>query len=191
MSLTKITDATTEPFDAAAVKVHLHETLVDTANDALITRLIKVARTAAEERTERTLLATTWQLNFDTFPAVITLERPPIVSVAWIKYIDAAGTLQTLDPALYQVDIAKQPGRISPVYGQYWPQTRPCTFGAVTVRYTAGYADAASVPETVRQWILLAVSEMYELRNRSAERPTVPHDFADYLLTGGNTVWSV
>lgn len=191
MSLLKITDATAEPFELAAVKVHLHETLTDTDNDALITRLIKVARQAAEERTERTLLATTWQIQLDAFPCVIQLERPPVVAVAWLKYIDAAGVLQTLDPAAYQVDIAKAPGRIAPAYGYHWPQTRAQTFGAVTVQYTAGYANVAAIPEQIRHWILLAITEMYENRNRSAERPTVPNEFADSLLTGGNTVWSV
>lgn len=191
MSLIKITDATTEPFELAAVKVHLHETLVDTDNDALITRLIKVARQAAEERTERTLLATTWQIKLDAFPCVIALERPPVVSVAWLKYIDAAGTLQTLDSAAYQVDIAKEPGRVAPAYGYSWPATRLQTYGAVSLQYTAGYANAAAIPEQIRQWILLAITEMYENRARSAERPTVPHEFAESLLTGGNTVWSV
>jgi uncharacterized phiE125 gp8 family phage protein len=190
---TKVTDATSEPFDAAEAKVHLRETLVSTSNDAYITALIKVARQAAEERTGRTLLETTWRLNLDCFPrlnAAIVLEHPPAISVTSVKYVDTAGVQQTLDASAYQVAIARDPGRIVPAYGTVWPSTR-WQPEAVEVIYKAGYANADKIPEGIIHWMKLAVAEMYSNRSRSGERPAVPHGFAEELLSFGNTAWSV
>lgn len=185
----KVTDATTEPFDVAAAKPHLRETLVNTSNDAYIGTLIKVARQTAEERSGRTMLETTWRLSFDCFPRVIALEHPPIISVESVKYVDSAGAWQTLDPSLYQVAIAREPGRIVPAYGAVWPPTRPQA-EAVEVIYKAGYANTDAIPQGIVHWMKLAVAEMYENRSRSSDRPVVPQGFAEQLLDCGNTVWS-
>jgi len=51
------------------------------------------------------------------------------------------------------------------------------------VVYTAGYGAAvADVPAPVKQWILLAIADMYGKRERSSERPAVVQGFADSLL---------
>lgn len=189
MSLTKVADSA-EPFTVADAKTHLRETLVDATNDAYITGLITVVRQAAEERLERSLLETVWKLTLDAFPAVIVLERPPIQSVEWVKYVDSDGELQTLATTEYQVDIAKEPGRVMPAYGKLWPVTRP-QLGAVTVQFKAGYASAAAIPTPIIQWMKLALWELYDHRSRSSERPALPNGFADQLLSMGQTVWSV
>lgn len=189
MSLTKITDSV-EPFDVNAAKAHLRETLVDAANDAYIATLITTVRQAAEERIERSLLETVWRLTLDAFPCVILLERPPIQSVQWVKYVDSAGTLQTLATNAYQVDLAKEPGRIAPAYNLLWPVTRP-QFGAVTVQFTAGYASAAAIPKPIIHWMKLALTDLYKNRGRSNDAAMVPQGFAEELLAVGNTVWSV
>lgn len=62
-----------------------------------------------------------------------------------------------------------------------WPTTQD-RINAVTVVYTAGYgASAASVPKTIKHWIKLAVSDLYDNRGLSADR-TVPQDFARSLI---------
>lgn len=191
MSLTKITDATDEPVSTIDAKFHLRETWADAGNDAYIDGLVKVARQTAEGRLGRTLLETTWLLTQDTFGCFIVLERPPIIAVDWVKYVDANGTLQTLDPAQYQVSTAREPGRIAPAYGKVWPQTR-WQMDAVQVQYTAGYADVDAIPVNIIHWIKLALTELYTNRSRSSERPSLPNNFADELLLGaGDTVWSV
>ena len=99
-----------------------------------------------------------------------------------MKYLDESGTLQTLSSSLYTVDTARQPARIVPAYGEEWPATLD-TINAVTVEFTAGYgATSASVPAPLRHWILLAIGEMYENRNASAERPAIRSQFVDHLL---------
>lgn len=192
MTTTKVTDATVEPLTTAEAKTHLRETLVDAANDAYIALLVKVCRTAAEDASQRTLITTTWLLTLDAFPcgvarygqvtdpAAIQLAKPPVIAVTWVKYRDVNGVLQTLASSAYQLDVAT--GQVTPATGTSWPSTwsQP---GGVQVQYTAGYgADASFVPAPIVHWIKLALTDLYENRSRSAERPAVPQDFADGLI---------
>ena len=96
-----------------------------------------------------------------------------------MTFIDADGAPQTVDPGDYVLDAFSEPGRLLPV--DKWPlaDSRP---GAVTVVYTAGYASAAAVPAPIKHWMLLALTDMHELRQRSGDKPAVPHEFADSLL---------
>jgi uncharacterized phiE125 gp8 family phage protein len=189
MSTIKVTDATSEPLSLGEAKAHLKETLVDAANDAYIEALMKVARTEAENRLQRSLLETTWLLTIDAFPDVIELRRPPILGVDWIKYLDTSGSVQTLGSSNYQVRTTEQPGEVIPAYGKSWPDTL-CHPGAVQVQYRAGYAEAAQVPVPIVQWIKLAIADLYEARSRSAEKPRVPQTFADALLEPYR-IWSL
>jgi hypothetical protein len=65
----KLTAApTTEPLLLAEVKTHMHEDLVDAANDAKITRLIIAARIHAENECRRAFVTQKWDLWLDAFP---------------------------------------------------------------------------------------------------------------------------
>jgi uncharacterized phiE125 gp8 family phage protein len=171
-----------EPITLADALFHLKETSDGGQVDAKVTALIGVAREACENRTERTLITTPWRLTLDGFPEAIQLLQPPIIDVQSIEFMDAEGQWQTLDPQDYLVDTVSEPGYVVPAFGKAWPVTR-VQINSVRVNYTAGYgATAASVPMPLRQWMLLAIGDMYENRNASAERPTVQHNFVDNLL---------
>ena len=171
-----------EPITLAEALIHLRETGDGGANDEYIEVMVTVARTACEERTGRTLISTPFVLKLDAFPDEIELLKPPTIAVQAVKYLDESGTLQTLSSSLYTVDTARQPARIVPAYGEEWPATLD-TINAVTVEFTAGYGNtSASVPAPLRHWILLAIGEMYENRNASAERPAIRSQFVDHLL---------
>lgn len=193
MPTIKITDATTEPVTLAQAKDHLREEQDETRNDLLITGLITVARQAAEDRLQRTLIDTTWLRTMDAFPRCgghIELIKPPVLSVLWVKSLAPDGAFTTLDPAAYELDPTAEPGLLMPAHGTSWPATRQRP-GAVQVQYKAGYgATAEAVPKPIVQWILLALTDLYENRGRSAERPALPQEFADGLLDTYK-IWSV
>ena len=171
-----------EPITLAEALIHLRETGDGGANDEYIRVLVTVARAACEERTGRTLISTPFVLKLDALPDAIELLKPPTIAVQAVKYLDEAGALQTLSSSMYTVDTASQPARIVPAYGEEWPATLD-TINAVTVEFTAGYGTtSASVPAPLRHWILLAIGEMYENRNASAERPAIRSQFVDHLL---------
>ena len=156
--------------------------------DALITSLASVATQAASDRLQRALVPTRYRLTLDSFPDAIELLMPPIISVESVKYIDIRGDQQTLDPQDYFLDSVSEPGYLVPAAGRTWPATQD-RINAVEVEYTAGY-PASAIPLPIKQWILLAIGDMYANRERSSEKPAVPQDFAEGLLDTYK-IWSV
>ena len=186
MALKLITAASTFPITLDDAKLHCR---VDTAaDDALINALITAATELAEQKTGRALMAQTWELTLDAFPEAFELTRVPVQSVTSLKYYDTSGVQQTLSNALYALYGSDDYGYgcVAPVYDGTWPTARAQT-DAVALRYVAGYADAASVPEGIKQWIRLMVSTMYENRETEAYSSravstTVQMRFVDGLL---------
>jgi hypothetical protein len=64
---------------------------------------------------------------------------------------------------------------------EIWPGTRSQA-AAVALRYVAGYASAAAVPESIKSWIKLQVGAMYENRQAEGARQSYALGFADRLL---------
>ena len=181
MALKLITAASTFPITLDDAKLHCR---VDTAaDDALINALITAATELAEQKTGRALMAQTWELTLDAFPDAFELTRVPVQSVTSLKYYDEAGVQQTLSNALYTLDGADDHGfgYVVPAYAGAWPTSRG-QINAVSLRYVAGYASAAAVPEGIKQWIRLMVSTMYENRELEATQQMHKMGFADRLL---------
>lgn len=199
MPTQRITDAATEPLTVAEARTHLREDLDDATNNAYIATLIKTARLQAEHRLQRTLITTTWRLTLDAFPAdvqlasgarsAIRLHYPKVIAITSVKYQDETDVERTLDPADYVLDNRSDiAAYLLPAPGAAWPATydKP---NAVTILYTAGYGSAASdVPADVVAWIKLALTDLYQQRSRSSDKPQVPHQFADELLAP-HKVW--
>lgn len=186
MSLKLITAPSTYPVTLAEAKLHCRVDIAD--DDTLITALITAATEMAEQKTGRAIMTQTLELTLDAFPEAFELTRVPVQSITSVKYYDTTGTQQTLSNTLYALDAADDFGfaYISPVYAGVWPDTRD-QINAVAVRYVAGYADAASVPQSIKNWILLMVSTMYanretEAYSSRAVSTTVQMQFVDRLL---------
>ena len=92
------------------------------------------------------------------------------------------GTQVVLSAQDYVVDAASEPGWVVPAIGTRFPETQG--INAVVVTYVAGYgASATDVPPPIRQWVLLAIGDLYDqYRALGSDKPTVPNHFADALL---------
>lgn len=189
MALKLITPATDLAVSLAEAKIHLRVETTD--EDALITSLIMAAAEQAEQYTGRALMPQTWELTLDAFPDAFELTRLPVASITSVKYWDTAGTQQTLGTARYTLDNTDDygPAYVVPVYGDTWPDTR-AQINAVAVRYVAGYANVAAVPDSIKAWIKLQVSAMYENREAEGSVQTFKLGFADRLLDRYK-VWSM
>jgi len=176
-----ITPPTSEPITLAEAKLNLRQVFDDEDDD--IERMIRVARQMAEERLNRALMPQVLAFAADGFCGPLRVPRPPLLELDSVKYIDTDGTEQTLAGSAYLVDGFVDPPMISAAYNTPWPTTR-AQAGAVVVQYHAGYADAASVPEPIRQWMLLAINAFYEHRSAVATAQTyaLPEDFYCWLL---------
>ena len=194
MSLRLVTPASALAVTLAEAKAHLR---VDgTDEDSLITALIAAATETAEQITGRAIMLQTWEIAIDAFPESIDITRVPLSSVTSVTYTDAAGASQTLTSGThYRIRTIDDFSfsSIVPAYGYTWPTTRSDT-DVVVVRFVAGYANAAAVPQPIKNWILLAIGDMYARRERSStgtERSqSAPLQFADGLLDRYK-VWSL
>jgi len=184
MTTRLITPPTEEPVTLDEVKTQLR---VDgTEDDILIESLITAAREQCEHILKRSILPQTWELVLAAFPCEkIKLLYPSIISITNIKYIDATTANEvTLSSGQYVLDKDAEPGLVYPVTGASWPNTL-CLTNAVRIRYQAGYADVESVPASIKNWIKLAVSEMYNCGCDS-----LPENFMDALLDRYR-IWSL
>lgn len=143
----------------------------NTTGDPQLRAWILAAREDVERRTKRALITQTWDLFLDAFPCgdVLELPLPPLQAVVAITYVDGSGVTQTLATSVYQVDTSTPLGRVILNYGQAWPLTY-AQRNAVTVRFRAGYGDAASaVPEKAKAAMKLLIADL--ALNREATSP--------------------
>jgi uncharacterized phiE125 gp8 family phage protein len=127
------------------------------------------------------LLQATWELRLDELPCgyEIQIPKPPLVSVTSFSYIDTAGNTQVWSALNYQVDAPTGPyadrGRIQPAYATNWPAARTDTMNAVTIRFVAGYGtQPITVPQTIRQAMLLMITTWYECRDELVLQAVTP-----------------
>lgn len=182
MRYTIVTGPTEEPVTVAEAKLHARVTSGN-AEDTYIAALITAARLRAEHELGRTLCTTTLRAVADRFPdsdSVLALPRPPAASIVHVKYLDPAGTLQTLPGAAYTLDSITEPAQLLPAYGTDWPATLDAA-NAVEIQYTAGYGAAGAVPAPIRHWINVLVTQMYE-RRTPPEGAQEARTFVDALL---------
>jgi uncharacterized phiE125 gp8 family phage protein len=184
MATRLITPPESEPVTLDEAKLHCR---VDhNAEDTLILALVTSAREQCEHILGRSIMPQTWELVLDKFPSEgdIELLNPTIISITSVKYIDALTANEvTLAANQYALDKDNEPGLLMPASGITWPATLDVT-NAVRIRYTAGYADAASVPASIKSWILLAIGVWHKNREAMAENTLMqlPHDFFSGLL---------
>lgn len=129
--------------------------------DSEVEQAVRTATAEAEFETHRAFIEQTLRLTLDRFDGPIKLPRPRLISVTHVKFIDQDGQQQTLHPQDYQVDAESEPGYIVPAPGKAWPATA-ARINAVEVQYVAGYGpDHASVPDSVKGFILRRVAEQF------------------------------
>lgn len=158
-----VTGPASEPVSRAEAKLHCRIDADFTDDDTYLDALVTAARTMCEREIGQAFVSQTWKMSIDWFPDwEIRIPIVPLVSVSSIVYTDIDGANQTLSAASYEVDVASQPGRITPAYGESWPAVRN-VINAVRITFIAGYT---TVPETVKLAIKLLVGQWYENREQ-------------------------
>lgn len=173
MGLTLVTAPSVLPITRALVKQHLR---VDhTAEDDLIDLYIKGATAFCDGFhgfLGRALVTQTWLLTLDEFPDTeIKIPLPPLQSVTSVKYDDAAGVEQTVDPMDYFVDSASEPGWVVPNTNTLWPTTIDAV-NSVRIQFVAGYPPTtdsppdltSNIPGNIINGLLLMIGDAYENR---------------------------
>lgn len=188
----RVTAPAVEPLTLAMVQQAARSFV--SADDDLLNLWIAAARIQAEKISGQRFITQTWEYSYDYFPGTfpfpffpgvslpyypgggessIKIEGSPVQSVEFIKYVDAAGVLQTFgtlddsSPAVIQeYSLVKDEYRsqIALNYNFAWPQVAPVK-NAVTIRVVLGFGDtAAAVPELFRAGMILLVGHFNENR---------------------------
>lgn len=155
-----------------------------TDDDTLLAALIESARAHAEHMCQRAFLPQTWEVALDAWPCAnrIALPMPNLISIVSVKYIDGAGAEQTLSASAYTLDDYGLVHGLQLKSGQSWPSIASDTVNPIKIRYTCGYADADSVPQVVKHWMLMRISWAYRNRDAYAESGFVEMPYVDRLL---------
>lgn len=148
-----------EPLTTAELKAQLRKTTTD--EDALIASYGVAAREWCEDYTGHILVQREVEDKFSAWGDYLTLRYRPIAASPElvVSFEDVEG-----DDTDYEGLIRDQnyPWLVYPVYGFPFPTL--ASNGTITATYTAGYADAASVPEKFKWAIKLLVTAMFNNR---------------------------
>lgn len=159
-----VTAPATEPITLTEAKLYLR--VDDTTEDNLITALIVAARMQVEKRTYRPLITQTWELILNSNEVLedskIYLNKAPLTSITSVKYYDTNNTEQTLSSSFYQTSLNGNPAELVVTS---LPQIYE-RLDAVTIRFVAGYANAAAVPQDIKQAMYFIIGHLYENRQQ-------------------------
>lgn len=157
-----------EPITLAQLKAQAR--IDGSEEDDLLETMISATRAWAEGHTGLRFTEVTVTEVRHFFPTCRELELSvePLQAVAWLKYYDTAGTLQTLSNTWYYVDTYSSPPMIVLGQSYQWPETQEGRPNAVQIEYTVGPESADDVDPRAKQAMLLMAT--YWEQNR--ENPT-------------------
>ena len=145
-----------EPLTLDEVKKHLEIAEGDHAHDDQLLRLTTAAREVWEHDTQTLVVerSVTEQLsNFPVYPWRFYYQ--PVASVEAITYFDLDGDTQTVDAAVYSLDLPNRQILLAP--DAEWP-AHEIRWDAVQVTYTGG---SATYPEIAKSAMLLQISMLF------------------------------
>jgi uncharacterized phiE125 gp8 family phage protein len=178
------------PVTLDEVKAHCR---IDTdSEDAILTLYLNAAVSRLDGLSGilgRALMLQTWDvaIPYGLIPWSddrLTLWLAPAAELVSVKYFDGSNAEITATLSDYDFVAGDWWAYVAPRDGLVWPTVydRP---DALTIRYAAGYADAAAVPFEIKAAILIMVSDMYEHRETVAAggiRPIASSMAVDNLL---------
>jgi len=192
MAIRISTEPLVEPINLIEAKLHLR--VDSTADDALITQLIRAARVYCELYQGRAYIARTYEFNFDSgFPPTIYPPNPPLCYVSSITYVDSDGDTQTVTSTDYSVDTKSEPGRIYEAYNKTWPSSVRSVRNTIAVNYVAGYAANFTINTTTDVFTVLGRTytngDKVRLSNSGGTLPAGLSANTDYyvIAVSGNT----
>jgi uncharacterized phiE125 gp8 family phage protein len=161
MSAMPVVAPLAEPLSVAEAKGFLRVEHED--DDVLIASLIAAARGQIEALTRCALLSQTWRVVLDAWPrdGRVTPRIGPLRNVTAARTFDAAGNARALDVGRFVVDAAQ-----GVIAAPFWSLPAPGrAVAGIALDVEIGFgANAADVPEPLRQALRLLVAHWYENR---------------------------
>jgi uncharacterized phiE125 gp8 family phage protein len=174
------TAPTEEPITVSEVKTYAR--IDGSAEDTMLASFIKSVRQATELYLGRALITQTLTMSMDYWPGMIVkLPRPPLVSITEVRTVDEDGTTTAYAASKYMVRTLPEPGQLVIKNGVALPTNDDRYVGGFEIEYVAGYGDADSVPEEIKEAMKFWVAMIYENRVPIAEVPDLAKTLMSYL----------
>jgi uncharacterized phiE125 gp8 family phage protein len=167
MSLILTAPPQIEPVTLAEAKAHLR--ISHTDDDTYITRIITAARRQMEARLDAGLIQQSWSCFINSWPdtRAIALPLSPVIAVTDVIIYGDDDAAATLDPAHYYLERRAKPPFLALRNDRSVPAAGR-RYAGIEVKMTVGYgATAASVPEDIRQALLLTITSWYADRGEN------------------------
>lgn len=169
MGPTVVTAAAGDPVDIQALKMHLRLVTSDpqsyTIEDDVLSKMIKAASAAYQNRMKVQLVNATLRWDFKEFKQKLELPRPPLQSVESVKYINSDGNEVVVSDEDYRVIKTVEPGYVLFHNDFEFPETEEGNPYPVSVIYIAGYgADSSKVPPEVNLYLSNLIGTYYMQR---------------------------
>lgn len=176
-----IIEPSREPLTLAQVKEHCR--VSTTEQDAKLTRLIKVAREAAEKYMNRCLIQRTLRWYSSSWPTdrLIVMPTCPVQSIVSVSYVDEDGADQVLDPAKYKLIADDSDAYLVLARTETWPYLDIDNPQAVVIDFVAGYESTGSpgdaglykIPSPIIEAMLMQISDLNEIREEHVIGTTI------------------
>lgn len=182
------------PIDLPLLKQHLR--ITHNAEDSYLTFLISGATEIAERYMSRRIVSRGVRMWMDYLPGTgndymlygsgianapisyasvgmfraFALMGAPTASVESFEYITNDGVTKTYDPSNYIVDLADKNARARIILqrGAVWPVDLQVAH-SLKINYTLGYGNAAAVPFTIKQAVMLIAAALWSNRGDANE----------------------
>ena len=172
-----------EPVSLADAKAHLR--VDQTYDDSLIASLIAVARAQVEQETSHAMVHQTWRVAVHRWQTGrrIVLPRTPAVQLIEIRSIASDGQSELVPIADFQLNAHDAPATVEPIHQRAFHFTSGVV-QHVEIDYLAGFgSDVSSVPQALKQAILMLVGHLYETREAAStsQQAIAPKGYDDLL----------
>ncbi len=153
----------TECVTNAEVKKQLELPSSFTSDDTKIDGLISAARDMCELWIGRCLVDQTIKYYPSKWPddRRFVLPQPILKSFTSFEYVDRDGATQTLATSKFYEDTKCVPGAVILKETETLPKIHQHQPNPITITYQAGWDDADSVPDLLKQGIIEHAAEMY------------------------------
>ena len=184
-----------EPLSLTDAKAYLKVDHTD--EDALITQMVREARSWVETFTGRALIDQTWKFTIESFPTTdLHLPKGKTIAITGFIYRDTAGVLQSLygmevspNGSNYQWDLGSDDGGLlRPAYAGSWPDIRP-TLDPIQITFRAGYSTGAGIPEQILAGLKWKLADLYAMRGNQDIGLGGQHQVAEALLIPWKLGW--
>ena len=161
--LNLITAPATEPVTLPEMRLWLKRPDNITADNDLITSLIKFARVYVERYSKRALFTQTWELISCYSPSKIDFPLGQLQSVESVIIVAEDGTEATQVATLYSTTLDSDDGKLWLVSGQTWATTER-DYDSFIVQFKCGWDDITKIPENYKTAIKQIVTGLYDDR---------------------------